>query len=117
MTFDYLYRDASNYKVFGSVCLTGTLTDSERNELVACLDSGEFFVAEQVSLPPLSPLLFEPGGGPSEADHVWHEFVGFRDDVRQAGSSQVWGTAADLLKAFKNASGNWRQELSPNFDG
>ena len=77
LVFDYLYRDASNYKAFGSVWLTGTLTEAERTELVECLDGSEFFVAEQVGVPPLYRVLFEDGGGPTEDDHAWHMFEGF----------------------------------------
>ncbi|MDK2759884.1 MAG: hypothetical protein KYX64_00830 [Sphingopyxis sp.] len=116
LIFDYLYRDASNYKAFGSFGLTGTLSDAERSELAACLDGGEFFVAEQVGVPPLYAVLFEHGGGPSEDDHAWHMFEGFRDEAELPDGLQVWGKASVLLAAFRAAKGNWKPELSPNFD-
>lgn len=116
LVFDYLYRDASNYKAFGSVWLTGTLTEPERTELVGCLDGSEFFVAEQIGVPSLYRALFEDGGGPTEDDHAWHMFEGFREESLLAEDAVVWGEASALLAAFRAAKGNWRLELSPNFD-
>jgi hypothetical protein len=91
LVFDYLYRDASNYKAFGSFGLIGTLPDAERSELVGCLDGGEFLVAEQVGVPPLYAALFEHGSGPSEDDHAWHMFEGFRDEAALPDDLQVGG--------------------------
>ena len=116
LVFDYLYRDASNYKAFGSVWLTGTLTEAERTELVECLDGSEFFVAEQIGVPPLYPALFEDGGGPTEDDHAWHMFEGFREETALGEGAEVWGEASAFLTAFRAAKGNWQLELSPNFD-
>lgn len=113
--FNYLYRDASNYKTLGSVSLIDTMTDAERSELVACLDGGEFFVAEQIGLPPLCAALFPHGGGPIEDDHAWHMFDGFRDEVDLAMEAEAWGTSSALMVAFRAAKDNWRPELSPNF--
>lgn len=116
LAFDYLYRDASNYKAFGAIWLTGTLTDAERSELVACLDGGEFFIAEQIGVPPLYAALFQFGDGPTQDDHAWHMFEGFRDEVEPAEGAEAWGDASALLAAFRAAKGNWQLELSPNFD-
>ena len=116
LVFDYLYRDASNYKAFGSVWLSGTLTEAERTELVECLDGSEFFVAEQIGVPPLYPALFEDGGGPTEDDHAWHMFEGFREEREIAEDAVVLGEASAFLAAFRAAKGNWRLELSPNFE-
>jgi hypothetical protein len=51
--FECLYRDAANFKVWGSVLLTGSASSETREELNQCLDSGDFFVAEQVGIPAL----------------------------------------------------------------
>lgn len=116
LVFDYLYRDADNYKSSGSIWLGGTLTDAERSELVVCLDGGEFFIAEQVGVPPLYSALFQYDGGPNESDHEWHTFAGFRDEVVLGEGVEVWGMASALMAAFRAAKGDWRPELSPNFD-
>ena len=116
IVLDYLYRDASNYKAFGSIWLTGMMSGAERAELIACLDGGEFFVAEQVGLPALYPLLLGYGDGPTEADHAWHTFEGFREEAALVDGATVWGETTALLSAFRAANRNWQLELSPNFD-
>ena len=116
LVFDYLYRDADNYKAFGSIWLAGTLTGAERDELVACLDDGKFFVAEQVGVPTFYAVLFEHGGGPTEGDHAWHTFEGLRDFAELAAGAEVCGTASALFAAFRAAKGDWLPDLSPNFD-
>ena len=115
LVFNYLYCDASNYKAFGSVWLTGTLTRGERVELVRYLESGEFFVAEQIGVPPLYSTLFRNGGGPTEDDHAWHMFQDFCEEAEFAETAEVWGKASRLLAAFRAARENWQPELSPNF--
>ncbi len=70
--FSYLYRDASNYKQFGTVVFAGRISEDEWSRLKAACDSGEFFSAEQVRVP--SVFLFGDGEYPSnEDDHCWHE--------------------------------------------
>jgi hypothetical protein len=115
LAFDYLYRDASNYKAFGTVWFIGTLTGNEQYELMACCDDGEFFVAEQVGIAALYATLFEDGGGPTDDDHAWHLIEGFRQDMPLPEAATVWGDAGALLAAFRAAKGNWQPELSPNF--
>ena len=115
IVFNYLYCDASNYKAFGSVWLTGTLTGGERAELIRHLESGEFFVAEQIGVPPLYSTLFGNGGGPTEDDHAWHMFEDFCEKDELAENAEVWGEASSLLTAFRAARENWQPELSPNF--
>lgn len=76
----------------------------------------EFGVAEQVSIPALCPILFEHGGGPTEEDHAWHMFEGFRENAVLIEGAEVWGEVSAFLSAFRAAKRNWRPKLSPNFD-
>lgn len=115
LVFDYIYCDASNYKIFGSLLFSGTLSYAERNELIACLDGGEFFVAEQVGVPPLYSELFEEIGGPTDDDHAWHTFGGLREELELIETAKVSGEASGLLAVFRPAKQNWHPELSPNF--
>lgn len=115
LIFDYLYRDAHNYKASGSVWLKGSLTDAERGELVGCLNDGEFFIAEQVGLPPLYEGLFRHDG-PTKSDHAWHQFIGFRDADVPTESSRIWCRSSVLLDEFRIARGRWQPWLSPNFE-
>lgn len=70
--FNYLYRDAGNYKEFGEIVFTNknskTLQEVElaiRNNLI----EGEFFIPEKWNIPRLS---FENYS--SELDHDYHDF-------------------------------------------
>ena len=115
VAFDYLYRDASNYKAFGTVWLCSSLSETEWAELVSCCKNGQFFIAEQVGVPALYNTLFEDGGGPTEDDHAWHMIDGIREQLSLPEDTNLWGEASTLLCAFRAAKGNWNPELSPNF--
>ena len=116
IVFEYVYRDAGNYKAFGELWLTGLLLARERAALEANLESGEFFVAEQVGVPPLYDRLFLETSGRISDDHAWHEVVGFRDELSLPSDVAVWGKSVDLLAAIMSASRQWKPQLSPNFD-
>ena len=70
--FNYLYRDAGNYKVFSDTLFTNkdstSLQEIElaiRNNLI----EGEFFIPEKWNIPRLSFDSYSP-----ELDHDYHEF-------------------------------------------
>lgn len=114
--FEYLYRDASNYKAWGSVLLHGVLSRKEVNELIQRLDGKEFFIAEQVGIPALYQELYQYSGGPTIDDHVFHTF----HEIRKAGRDELrsfplWGSADQLLSAFR-AVKVWDLTLSPHWD-
>lgn len=72
--FEYLYRDAGNWKTHGVLLLEGNC-DGVLPALVSCLEWNNQFVAEQVGIPPLQKQHFiECGEGPSDLDHAFHEF-------------------------------------------
>lgn len=69
--FNYLYRDASNYKQFGNIILsnpnnisTALITDIVGKNLI----DGKFFETIKWGVP---PLFFDMK---NEDDHEWHEF-------------------------------------------
>lgn len=116
--FEYLYRDAGNFKASGELLLEGALNDDEIARIRMHLEGGEFFVAEQISVPTLYERLWqECECEPSpEMDHVWHEF----DTIRAADNDdlsrlKVWGKATSLLAAFENVN-YWNPQLSRNWD-
>ena len=115
LAFEYLYRDGGNYKVFGEVWLTGSLSEQERLEFIGSLESDEFFVAEQVGLPPLCEGLYEMTGGRIQDDHAWHTFGGFRGELNVPAGVRIWGKATELLAAIVEAKKDWKPQLSPNF--
>ena len=78
--FEYLYRDASNYKAHGAVLLDGRLDEARKREIQDRFERDEYFVADQLGVPDLRPKLWEWSDGlPNEDDHSWHEFSGLRD--------------------------------------
>ena len=114
--FEYMYRDGSNYKAWGSLLLSGEPTHEDTNALKECLESGEYFVAEQVGIPPVYKELWELSGGPTDDDHALHEFVAIRtatDEERK--SMPIFGELSHLLKTFQAVS-KWDYSLSPNFE-
>lgn len=115
--FEYLYRDASNYKAYGSVWLIGPLDRADLDVIVESLEGGSFFVAEQVGIPPLYETLYELSGGPNEDDHAWHTFLDIRSAPKEEimPAATVWGTTHDLVAAFASAGQKWEPQLSPNF--
>ena len=72
--FNYLYRDAGNYKQYGSVIFAAPnqidLADTDRKIRDVLIDR-EFFVAGKVSVPDLRNLPWD-----DEIDHSWHEYEG-----------------------------------------
>lgn len=69
---EYLYRDAGNNKLWGDVIFSNKMNvDVARldADIKKTLIDGEFFVAEEVFLPPLQ---FEKHD--IELDHGWHEY-------------------------------------------
>ncbi len=112
--FEYLYRDASNFKVWGRVLLRGGVAPDNLARLRQCLDAGEFFIAEQLGLPPLYAELWSFSGGPTDADHVWHTFHA----LRLAEAEEVVGSASETVEDFISrieAISQWDEKLSPHW--
>ena len=104
--FEYLYRDAGNYKAWGELLLLGGATEADIEEIRCQLDLGEYFVPELVGIPPLQVKLHQYSGGPSGDDHIFHEFVDLRPATNlEADSLPLWGTL-ETLKARFQESGN-----------
>jgi hypothetical protein len=112
--FEYLYRDAANYKAWGSLLLSGVPSQENIAALRACMESGEYFVAEQVGIRPLYEELWALSDGPTEDDHALHEFVELRSaKQKDMDSLPVFGELTKLLKVFQAIS-RWDYSLSPN---
>jgi hypothetical protein len=111
--FEYLYRDAGNFKAFGEVLLEGELKPVEQQLIRDRLFSGEFFIAEQVGVPPLYRQLYEWSGGPTKDDRCWHEFVGFRQ-ITETNSESPKMSSTDFVARFADVEA-WCGTLSPHF--
>ncbi|NTU91871.1 MAG: hypothetical protein HGA60_08140 [Chlorobiaceae bacterium] len=73
--FSYLYRDAGNYKAWGSVDFTNPdelSVEVIERKLRDSFDQQELFIAHQLGLPELFFYADEPVTGD---DHCYHEFA------------------------------------------
>jgi len=114
--FEYIYRDASNYKAWGEILLSGVPSQNDIAALRARLESDEYFVAEQVGIPALYKELWDLSGGPNSDDHALHEFVALRvasEDEKK--SLRLFEDLSSLIKTFEAVTA-WDYSLSLNFD-
>lgn len=111
--FDYMYRDAGNFKAFGSVTLAGAVAEADVKAFRNLLSSGEFFIAEQVGVPSLYAELYEWSGGSTNSDHCWHEFVGFRA-LNACPEDEPAIPVSDFVAIF-NSVEDWDESHSPHF--
>lgn len=114
--FEYLYRDASNYKAWGKILLSDVPSQNDITILRAKLDSDTYFVAEQVGIPAVYKELWDLSDGPTGDDHALHEFVALRvatDD--EINTLQLFGDFSNFINTFKAVT-KWNYSLSPNFD-
>lgn len=113
--FEYCYRDAGNFKAFGSLWLEGVLDADQKADFEAGLESGEFFVAEQVGVPTLYAKLYQwSSGHATDDDHCWHAFVKLRDQATLPLGVIVLGRAGDFADRFARVE-QWTEQLSPHF--
>ncbi len=72
VSYKYLYRDASNYKLHGETVFTNhtfVAIDEIEKQIRSCLKDGEFFIARQVNIEErFFDVLHD------DVDHPWHEF-------------------------------------------
>ena len=113
--FEYFYRDASNYKAWGSLILRGIATEHDTQTLRRRFDSGEFFIAEQLGIPALYAELHELSGGQTEDDHVWHTFHGLRKENSEDDITKVFDTVSGFVGKIEEVK-EWNLELSPHWD-
>lgn len=113
--FEYLYRDAGNYKVWGKILIAGTATTDEMATLLSCLEVDGLFVAEQVGIPVLYQELWKFSGGRTEEDHAYHEFFELRPAIEEETVSlPLWSSLKYLLEVFNTVNQNWNCALSMN---
>ena len=113
--FEYMYRDAGNWKTYGALLLAGG-GNGTRELLRECFEADDLFVAEQVGIPSLCAEHFVScGEGPSDLDHAYHEFVELRPAIdEEVVALSLAGSLDDLMKRMQAAAGHWDVTLSPN---
>lgn len=101
--FEYLYRDAGNWKAWGQLLLEGTPTSNDLAELDASFESGELFIAEQLGVPTLFQTFWTQYGGPTQDDHPWHEFAGVRPATQaEISHGPIWATMQALVERARS---------------
>ncbi|MFZ1391641.1 MAG: hypothetical protein WAS23_08655 [Dokdonella sp.] len=114
VVFEYMYRDAGNWKTFGETLLVGEFCESLAVEIWLLLGADGFFVAEQIGVPALQPEHHRTYGGSSDLDHAFHQFCGLRaatpDESRR---STVSGQLTSVADAIRKAEGEWDCARSP----
>lgn len=98
---EYLYRDASNYKVFNSCIIHGEITKEMESEIKQHLDCGEYFIPSAVGLPE------EKFDDETEDDGFFFEWQGV-STTNAAATVNV--TAAELVEKFKNIK-TWSEDF------
>jgi hypothetical protein len=102
--FEYLYRNASNYKQWGAVVFAGLADEALERRLAATLESFEFFIADQVHLP---ELFFQDGLAPEE-DKCWHEFSGLELTTEEPTDAQQRTIEAFVTECETASRAGWR---------
>jgi len=114
--FEYVYRDAGNFKTAGRLLLSGQDAHAE-GAIRRCLEWADQFVAEQIGVPALCEAHWESvGEDPSDLDHAFHEFLGLRPANREDLTLSGWGSVELMVSRMQTAAGKWDVALSPNCD-
>ena len=112
--FEYRYRDAGNFKVYGKLLLKGKFTQKDQEAIENKCDTWNFFIAEQLKIPTLYEELYQFSDGPTEEDVPAHEFVGLRHATKEEiGTLKLWGNLKALRLLFEKVQ-TWDYMLSPH---
>lgn len=87
----YLYRDASNYKCWGTFVVKGSISI---HDLRPYLIDQEYFIPQRIGVPALTPEEF------SEDDHLFHEI----HSTRQCAKAPYAFTADELVERVRSCS-------------
>lgn len=114
--FEYMYRDAANWKTYGQALLKGAFSQSYIDVIVPALDGGRCFIAEQIGIPPLQDehLDFYDPIEDEDIDHAYHEFVALRaaepDELEKL---SVVGDVTEVVARIQAIANRWDCTLSP----
>ncbi|MGA2195103.1 MAG: hypothetical protein ABSH40_07510 [Bryobacteraceae bacterium] len=110
ISFDYLYRDTSNYKDSGCVVFLGDgMSIRKANQRLAlAFDSGQYFIAHQIGIPEVFLWNRYPI---SDDDHSWLEFAGLEVTTAQATDLR---TLTEVVEAVEKAAKQGWHEFEPS---
>ena len=105
--FNYMYRDAGNYKKFGAVVFSNSelLTLQSVATILADVFSEEgLFVAHQIRVP---EVFFYIRGNATSDDHCFHEFDGVEETLDAPNDSHSRSIREFLVEAQREAKRGW----------
>ena len=108
---ELMYRDAGNYKSFRTEVVSGEINTADWQSILATLDMGENFVAEQVGLTqPEASSGLDP-----ELDHGFTSLLDVEDGPKYTDDGPTVSlTARELVTGFL-AVDTWNPMLGANF--
>jgi hypothetical protein len=95
---EYMYRDAGNYKFYGSCILRGEVA---AEDVAPYLIDGEFFIPQHVGLRSLTPEVR------NDDDHMLHEFLSFEETSGDANVTTPARIFVGLMKRNKLSNPLW----------
>lgn len=110
----YLYRDASNYKVYNSCVIPGELSDSQKAAILNSLDEGEYFIPSLVGLPGNDFVALGHSYDP-DLDHPFFELNPHGFSTTSA-EPTVKITPAELVSAFQRCKNSWSGPVCADLD-
>jgi hypothetical protein len=96
--FDYLYRDAGNYKNYGFVIFSNPNNlsiEKLRSSIISNLNDGEFFNHKRLKIPALFFSI------KNSDDHFWHEFENIEETNETPTETR---TIDEFLNSFSYSS-------------
>lgn len=115
--FEYLYRDAGNWKTYACLLLNGQPSPARESAIRRSLDSEALFIPEQIGIPPLQRqhLAEHDDNADGDLDHAFHEFVGIRKpDTSELATYLPAGSIQELIARIEHAGrAGWDVRLSP----
>lgn len=107
---NYLYRDASNYKSFNSIIVSGTFSQEQVKEILSCCKDGDTFIPEQIGWDLVR------GWDINEDDHPYAEIdeASFVPTDKKTTSDD---SALDVLNKFRQCKNCWDSvRYQPEYD-
>lgn len=102
---EYLYTDASNYKVHNSCIIKGELTNQQKAAILACRHEGEFFIPSKVGMPEERFADWN-----DQDDHIWFKL--FDDSFYKTDADATLDLTADeLAERFAQCKDRWEYPL------
>lgn len=96
----YLYRDASNYKVYNKAIVPGRFSEEQIDRILSSLEDGEYFLPRKVGFEE------EKFDDTTEDDHLLFELT--RNDFEPTSEkATVESSPEEIVKLFESAKGHW----------